>query len=80
MQAPKFHIALLALSLIGLTACKPEAPPTDEPPEPKAIAATSDATELRDAIKQPIDQAKAVEGVVQEAADKNSAAIDAAAQ
>ena len=78
MQAPKVRIALLALSLIGLSACKPEAPPTDEPPEPKA--ATSDATELRDAIKQPIDQAKAVEGVVQEAADKNSAAIDAAAQ
>jgi hypothetical protein len=80
MKAPGFRIALLALSLVGLTACKPEAPPTDEPPEPKAIAATSDATELRDAIKQPIDQAKAVEGVVQEAADKNSAAIEAAAQ
>lgn len=78
MQAPRFCIALLTLSLIGLTACKPEAPPTDEPPEPKAIAATSDATELRDAIKQPIDQAKAVEGVVQEAADKNDAVIEAA--
>jgi hypothetical protein len=80
MQVPKVRIALLALSLIGLSACKPEAPPTDEPPEPKAIAATSDATDLRDAIKQPIDQAKAVEGVVQDAADKNNAAIDAAAQ
>ncbi len=78
MQAPRFCIALLTLSLIGLTACKPEAPPTDEPPEPKAIAATGDATELRDAIKQPIDQAKAVEGVVQDAADKNDAAIEAA--
>lgn len=78
MHAPRFRIALLALSLIGLTACKPEAPPTDEPPTPQAVAA--DNTELRDAIKQPIDQAKAVEGVVQEAADKNSAAIDAAAQ
>lgn len=78
MQAPRFCIALLTLSLIDLTACKPEAPPTDEPPEPKAIAATDDATELRDAIKQPIDQAKAVEGVVQDAADKNDAAIEAA--
>lgn len=80
MKTTRFRTALLVLSLIGLTACKPEAPPTDEPPEPKAITATSDATELRDAIKQPIDQAKAVEGVVQEAADKNDAAIDAAAQ
>lgn len=78
MQAPRFRIALLALLLIGLTACKPEAPPTNEPPAPQTVAA--DHTELRDAIKQPIDQAKAVEGVVQEAADKNSAAIDAAAQ
>ena len=80
MKAPRSHFALIAVSLLGLAACKPEAPPTDEPPEPKAIAATGDATELRDAIKQPVDQAKAVEGVVQEAADKNSAAIDAASQ
>ncbi len=78
MKAPRFHFAMLAVSLIGLAACKPETPPTDEPPAPQAVAAED--TQLRDAIKQPVDKAKAVEGAVQEAADKNSAAIDAAAQ
>jgi hypothetical protein len=78
MNASLFRTACLLLSLAGLTACKPEPPPTDEPPEPKAVAAEN--TELRDAIQKPIDQAKAVEGTVQEAADKNSAAIDAASQ
>jgi hypothetical protein len=48
-------------------------PPTEQKPEPQAHA------ELRDAIKQPIDKAKAVEGAVQDAADKQKAAIDAAA-
>ena len=77
MNAPMFRIALIAFALTGLAACKPERPPTDEPPEPKAVAA--DNTELRDAIQKPIDQAKAVEGAVQEAADKQRAEIDAAA-
>jgi hypothetical protein len=78
MNTSLFRTACLLLSLAGLTACKPEPPPTDEPPEPKAVAAEN--TELRDAIQKPIDQAKAVEATVQEAADKNSAAIDAASQ
>ncbi len=77
MNAPKFRIALIAFALTGLAACKPEPPPTDEPPEPKAVAA--DNTELRDAIQKPIDQAKAVDGAGQEAADKQRAEIDAAA-
>lgn len=78
MSAPMFRIALIAVALTALGACKPEPPPTDEPPEPKAVAASN--TELRDAIQQPIDQAKAVEGVVQEAADNSDAAIDTATQ
>jgi hypothetical protein len=78
MKASLFRTACLVLSLAGLAACKPEPPPTDEPPEPQATATGN--TELRDAIQKPIDQAKAVEDTVQEAADKNSAAIDAAAQ
>ncbi|RZA35872.1 MAG: hypothetical protein EOP92_08350 [Lysobacteraceae bacterium] len=78
MKAPKFRVVLLALSLIGLAACKPETPPTDEPPAPQAVAAED--TQLRDVIKQPLVKAKAVEDTVQEAADKKSAAIDAAAQ
>ena len=47
-----------------------QAPPTDEPPKPQA---TAEATELRDAIQEPIDKAKAVEDTVQEAADKQQA-------
>ena len=78
MKASLFRTACLVLSLTGLAACKPEPPPTDEPPEPKAVAA--DNTELRDAIQKPIDQAKAVEGTVQEAADKQNTEIDAATQ
>ena len=77
MNAPMFRIALIAFALAGLGACKPEPPPTDEPPKPKAVAA--DNTELRDAIQKPIDQAKAVEGVVQDAADEQKAAMEAAA-
>ncbi|MGH8027129.1 MAG: hypothetical protein ACREO0_10425 [Pseudoxanthomonas sp.] len=78
MKASLFRTACLALSLTGLAACKPEPPPTDEPPEPKAVAVEN--TELRDAIQKPIDQAKAVEGTVQDAADQRNAEIEAAAQ
>jgi hypothetical protein len=66
---------LTALCL-ALSACTPEPPPTDEPPKPQA---TAEATELRDAIQTPIDKAKAVEDTVQEAADKQQAEMDAAA-
>ena len=77
MKASLFRTAcLVVLSLAGLAACKPEPPPTDEPPEPKA--ATAEATALRDTIKQPIDQAKAVDTAAQEAAEKQRADIDAA--
>lgn len=78
MKTSLFGIACLGLSLAVLSACKPAPPPTDEPPEPKAVAATD--TALRDAIQAPIDQAKAVEGTVQEAAAEHDAAIDAASQ
>ena len=71
---PLRTICLIALGL-GLSACKPEPPPTDEPPKPQA----TEATQLRDAIQQPIDTARAVEATVQEAADKQQAQIDAAA-
>ena len=70
----------IAISVLGMAmaACTPERPPTDEPPEPQALAAQH--TELRDALQYPIDQAKAVEASVSEAAEQQKAAIDAAAQ
>jgi len=73
MNASMSRIASLILLMSGLAACKPEPPPLEQPPEPKATA-----TELRDAIKRPIDQAKSVEAATQEAAEKQRAEIDAA--
>jgi hypothetical protein len=64
-------ILLLALSCTACT--QPVPPPTEQKPEPQAN------TELRDAIKQPIDKAKAVEEAVKAAADQQRASIDAAA-
>ena len=77
MNAPLLRLTCTALLGLGMAACKPTPPPTDEPPQPQAIAAP-EAAELRDAIQQPIDQAKAVESNVQEAADQQAATIDAA--
>lgn len=76
MNASMLRVAgpFLVLLLVScLAACKPEPPPLEQPPEPKATA-----TQLRAAIQRPIDQAKAVEAATQEAAEKQRAAIDAA--
>lgn len=73
-------VAITAVTL--LVACtKPEPPPTEQPPEPQAESTTedtADATELRDAIREPIERAEAVEGAVLEAAEQQQDAIDAA--
>ena len=79
MNAPLLRLTCTALLGLGMAACKPTPPPTDEPPQPQAVAAP-EATELRDAIQQPIDQAKAVESNVQEAADQQASKIDAVTQ
>jgi hypothetical protein len=60
--------------LCACCACtKPKPPPTDEPPEPQA----AEHSELRDAIREPIEKARAVEKTTQEAAEKQQAEIDA---
>lgn len=56
-----------------LCACKPDPTPTDAPPDPKA----AHDTQLRDAIQQPIDRAKAVEAQLQDVANRQQAAVDA---
>ena len=63
-------------TLLAAAACRPELPPTDQPPEPTARA----NTELRDAIKEPQDRVKAAQDAVQQAAAKQRADIDAAAE
>jgi outer membrane biosynthesis protein TonB len=63
-------------SLLLASACHPTPPPTDQPPKPQA----EQHTEMRDAIKKPLDQAKAVEDQVQKAAEEQRKQIDAAAQ
>ena len=63
-------LCLLAL----LAACQRELPDTGRPPEPQAPP----HTELRDAIQQPLDKARAVEQTLQQAADQQRKQVDAA--
>src|SRR3546814_1650915 len=63
----------LLLALACAACNRPPPPPPEQPPEPQA------STQLGDAIQAPIERAKAVEGAVQDAAEKQKAAIDAAA-
>ncbi|MGH8073851.1 MAG: hypothetical protein ACREO4_07245 [Lysobacter sp.] len=65
---------VLIAALLVLCACsKPTPPDPERPVEPQASA-----TELRDAIQEPLDKAKAVEGDMQKAAESQRAAIEAA--
>ena len=58
--------------LLALAACsKPQPPEKERPVEPQAA-------QLRDAIQAPIEQASHVEADVQQAADAQRAAIEAA--
>lgn len=62
--------ALGALS--ALSGCsKPKPPDKERPVDPQA-------TQMRDAIHKPIEQAKAVEGAVDQGAQQTRNAIDAA--
>lgn len=64
--------AFAAAVVAGCAACSPPPkPPTDRPPEPQA-------TQLRDVIRAPIDKAKAVEGRVQDVAEAQRKAVEAA--
>lgn len=76
MKASSLRIACLALWVAGLAACRPEPPPTDEPPEPQAEQATA----LRDAMQRPIEQATAAEDAASDAAAAQRAEIEAATQ
>lgn len=67
-----YFVVLVLCAAAGCS--RPEPPPTDQPPEPKAQVPQ---TELTKAIKRPIDKAQAVEQTVLDAAEKQRAEIDA---
>ena len=78
-------IAIAGLVLASVACSRPEPPEKERPVEPQAevaadtaATADADATELRDAIREPIERAEAVEGAVLEAAERQQDAIDAA--
>lgn len=64
-------------TVLALTACRPEPPPTEKKPEPQAQAAN---TGLRDTLQQPLQEARAVQQGTEQAAKDQAAAIDAATQ
>ncbi|WP_147653537.1 hypothetical protein [Vulcaniibacterium gelatinicum] len=67
------RLTILSCALVLAACSRPEPPPTDQPPEPQAES----HTELRDAIQQPLDKARAVEQTVEDAAEKQREEIDA---
>lgn len=72
---PHARIAWLCACALALGACgKPQPPDRERPPEPQA----GPKSELREAIREPIDRAKQADAAVQEAAEAQRAAIDAA--
>jgi hypothetical protein len=80
MRLPCLSIAIAALLPLALAGCKPEPPEKEQPPEPQAAApqASDRHTELRDAIRKPIERAEQVEVDVEKAAEAQRAAIEAA--
>ena len=60
-----------AVVLLGLAACRPEPPQPERPPEPRATA-------LRDAMQAPLQEARAADQALQDAAARRDAAAAAA--
>ncbi|MDQ3288530.1 MAG: hypothetical protein M3Q42_09800 [Pseudomonadota bacterium] len=63
-----------ALLLGLLSACQPEPPDRERPPEPQA----AQHFDLHDAIQEPIERARQVEVDLEHAAEAQRAAVDAA--
>ena len=67
--------ALLACVL--LAGCTPEPPEKERPPEPKAAAVQAQAAPEADAVPaDPLEQARAVQGTVDEASQREREAIE----
>ena len=63
--------ALCAAMVVSAGCSRPQTPDPETPPEPQA-------TQLRDAIQQPLDQAEAVKQATEDAAKAQRATIDEA--
>ena len=71
------HAPFAAAAALLLAGCNaPDPAPDEGVPDPQAQA--GDATELRDAINEPLDKAKAVEAADAERAADRDAALEAA--
>lgn len=64
-------VCAIAMAL-GLSACQPDAPPVDKPVEPQVST-------LSAAMQEPLARAAAVEDELAQAAERQKAAIEAAA-
>lgn len=73
-------LPLLLCACLALSACSDPAPTdTPEVPEPQAAAAADSApraTELRDAMKAPLDKARAAEAAQQEKLEERDQALE----
>ena len=79
LMSPRLMLPLLAC-LSGLAGCsKPKVPDHDDRPDPQTAApAGVQPTQLREAIRQPIDKAEAAKSSVAADAEAQRSAIDAA--
>lgn len=68
------RLAGAAATFALLSACQPEPPDRERPPEPQA----AQHTQLHDAIQAPIERARQVEVDMEKAAEAQRDAIDAA--
>lgn len=79
MRRPSLAVFAVPCLLCALAGCsKPEMPSHDAPPDPQAAApaAAAQPGALREAIQQPIDQAKDVRAETEQAGQDQRKAID----
>ena len=70
------HASFLFLAFAAAACSAPTPPPTDQPPDPQAAAQQARDTQLRDAIRQPIDKANSVEDTTLKAAAEQRSQIE----
>lgn len=68
-------LALLSLACLAAGCSRPEPPPHEVPPEPQ-VAAPAQPGALREAIQQPIDEAKDIRAQAEQSDTDQRKAID----